>query len=61
METRTETRKRFEVRDASGPGWDWLPDWCVVDTEKQIRVAAYNDEETARADCAERNEEAQSA
>lgn len=58
MESRAE---RFEVRDATGPGWDWLPDWCVVDTEKQTRVAAYDDEAAARADCDERNREALSA
>jgi hypothetical protein len=50
-------KERFEVRDATGPGWDWLPDWCVVDTQKEIRVSAYDDEETARAHCAELNQQ----
>lgn len=44
-------KERFQVRDATG--WDWLPDWCVVDTEKQVRVAAYDDEAAARAHCEE--------
>lgn len=45
--------ERFEVRDATGLGWDWLPDWCVVDTEKKVRVAAYDDEAAARKHCDE--------
>lgn len=48
--------ERFQVRDAKGAGYDWLPDWCVVDTVEQVRVAAYDDEGEARRDCAERNE-----
>ena len=48
---------RYEVRDARAPVYDWLPDWVVVDTEKQVRAAAYNDEESARKHCAELNEE----
>jgi hypothetical protein len=48
-------KERFEVRDATGPGWDWLPDWVVVDTEQQVRVAAYDDEESARRHCGELN------
>lgn len=48
-------RLRFQVRGATGPNWDWLPDWVVVDTEKEVRVAAYGDEGAARKDCAERN------
>lgn len=47
--------ERFQVRDATGFGWDWLPDWCVVDTERQVRVAAYERHGEAAADCAERN------
>jgi hypothetical protein len=53
----TQTDARFVVRDATGRGWEWLPDWCVVDTVKQVRVAAYNSENEARKDAAERNEE----
>jgi hypothetical protein len=48
---------RYEVRDARGPAWGWLPDWVVVDTELQVRAAAYDDEESARKHCAELNEE----
>lgn len=51
-------QERFEVRDATGPNWDWLPDWVVVDTEKQVRVAAYNNKDQASADAAERNRKA---
>lgn len=50
-----EKTERFEVRDSSGPGWEWLPGWCVVDTVKQVRAAAYNDEATAAAHCSELN------
>ena len=46
--------ERFEVRK-SGPGYEWLPAWCVVDTEEQVRAAAYNDEASAREHCAELN------
>lgn len=46
---------RFVVRGATGPAWDWLPDWLVIDTEKQVRAAAYNDEASAVADAAKRN------
>jgi hypothetical protein len=56
-----DVKQRYVVRDASGPGWEWLPDWCVVDTERQVRVAAYDEEGLAREDCAERNEEATNA
>lgn len=49
--------ERFVVREATGPAWDWLPDWLVIDTEREVRAAAYNDEATARADAAERNKE----
>jgi hypothetical protein len=49
--------ERFQARDATGPNWDWLPDWVVVDTERQVRVAAYNDRAAAAADCNERNRE----
>jgi hypothetical protein len=45
---------RFVVR-ASGPGYDWLPAWCVVDTVKQVRASAYDSEEDARAHAAELN------
>lgn len=44
---------RFVVRDATD--LDWLPDWCVVDTELQVRIAAYSDEAAAYIDAAERN------
>lgn len=44
---------RFEVRDVSGCGW--LPDFIVVDTELELRVAAYDSEEDAHEDCDERN------
>lgn len=47
--------KRFQVRDATGPGWEWLPDWCVVDTKRQVRVAVYDDEASARSHCDELN------
>lgn len=47
--------ERFEVREATGPAWDWLPDWVVVDTERQVRAAAYDDEASARAHCDELN------
>lgn len=60
MATTSEQQQRFEVRDATGPGWDWLPDWCVVDTEKQVRVAAYDDEASARSHCDELNTETSS-
>jgi len=49
--------ERFVVREATGPAWNWLPDWLVIDTEKEVRAAAYNDEAAAIADAAERNEE----
>ena len=51
MAEKTEGR-RFVVRECD---WDWLPDWLVIDTVKQIRAAAYDDEESARAHCAEMN------
>jgi hypothetical protein len=47
--------ERFVVRDATSPCWEWLPDWLVIDTEKEVRVAAYDDEQSALADAAERN------
>jgi hypothetical protein len=47
--------ERFVVREAIGPGWDWLPDWLVIDTVSQVRAAAYNDKGSAVADAAERN------
>lgn len=47
--------ERFQVRDARSRAYDWLPDWVVVDTVRQVRVAAYNDEASARADAQERN------
>ncbi len=53
----TETNARFEARDATGPGWEWLPYWCVVDTIRQVRVAAYSSEKEARRDAARRNAE----
>lgn len=49
--------ERFVVRDATGSGWDWLPDWLVIDTVKEIRAAAYDDKASAVADAAERNQE----
>lgn len=49
--------ERYVVRDASGPGWEWLPDWCVVDTARQVRVAAYDAESSAYQDAAQRNQE----
>lgn len=49
-------KARFQVREA-GAGYEWLPRWCVIDTERQVRVAAYSDEATARADCAGRNDD----
>lgn len=48
--------ERFQVRDATSPSWNWLPDWVVVDTEKKVRVAAYDDKDAALADCDERND-----
>lgn len=53
-------KERFQVRK-SGPGYEWLPDWCIVDTEKQVRAGAYGDEATARQHCAELNSEDQSS
>lgn len=47
--------KRFVVREATGPAWDWLPDWLVIDTEKKVRAAAYHDEKSAIFDASERN------
>lgn len=49
--------ERYDVRDARSAGYDWLPDWCVVDTVEQVRVAAYDDEGDARKHCAELNGE----
>lgn len=49
---------RFVVREARGPAWNWLPRWCVIDLAKQVRAAAYDNEEQARADAAERNRKA---
>lgn len=54
----TETKQRFEVREATGPAWDWLPDWLVIDTEREVRAAAYDDENAAREHCDELNQEA---
>lgn len=54
MSEQTETT-RFQVRHCT---WDWLPDWLVIDTEKEVRAAAYDDEAEARADCEARNQEA---
>jgi hypothetical protein len=50
-----ESKERFEVR-ASGPGYDWLPAFCVVDTVKQVRAGAWNTEAEADAHAAELNE-----
>jgi hypothetical protein len=50
-------KDRYVIRDASGPGWEWLPDWLVIDTEKEVRAAAYDDEDSARKHCAELNAE----
>ncbi len=52
--------ERFVIREATGPEWDWLPDWLVIDTVRQVRAAAYNDKESAVADAAERNAEEES-
>ncbi len=48
--------ERFVVREATGPAWDWLPDWLVVDLERKVRVGAYDDEQSAITDAALRNE-----
>jgi hypothetical protein len=45
---------RFQVRK-SGPGYEWLPAYCIVDTEKHVRAGAHNDEAAAREHCAELN------
>lgn len=50
--------KRFEVRK-SGPGYDWLPAYCIVDTEKQVRAGAHSDEAAAQKHCAELNAESE--
>ncbi len=49
-----ETQPRFVVREC-GPAYDWLPPWCVVDTEKRVRCSAYSTEADARQDAEARN------
>lgn len=47
--------ERFVVREAPRPQWEWLPRWLVIDTLRQVRVGAYDDETFAKEDAAERN------
>lgn len=49
-----QVEERFVVRK-SGPGYEWLPAFCIVDTEKQVRASAYDDEDEANRDCDSRN------
>jgi hypothetical protein len=50
-------RERFEVRKC-GPGYEWLPPYVIVDTERQVRVGAHSTESAAREHCDELNAEA---
>lgn len=48
--------ERFQVREC-GRGYEWLPPRCVVDLQREVRVAAYADKRQAELDCDERNKE----